>query len=179
MRVGYIISAYKNPEQLIRLIARLYREQAVFFVHVDKKAAREVYRQIAGSTEGLANVHLLRRHHCYWGGFGHVAATLEGIKELVERDIPYDYAVLLTGQDYPIKTNAQIEAFLLKNKGRSFLDYFPLPTDNWENGGLPRVENWHIRWYGRRFVVPRDSNSLIKRRFPSGLRPSVAPRIGA
>src|SRR4029079_7004080 len=69
------------------------------------------------------------------------------------------------------KTNAEIQAFLLKNKGRSFLDYLPLPTENWEKGGLQRVENWYIRWYGRRLVVPRDSSFFIKRRFPTGLRP--------
>jgi hypothetical protein len=171
MRVAYIISAYKNPEQLTRLITKLSSERAVFFVHVDKKAAKEEYCQIAGSTSRFANVRFLRRHRCYWGGFGHVEATLEGIKELVEQDVQYEYAFLLTGQDYPIKTNAQIQAFLLDNMGRSFLENFPLPSENWENGGLQRVESWYFHWYGRRFVLPRKSNSFIKRRFPGGLRP--------
>ncbi|MGE5445412.1 MAG: hypothetical protein ACM3SR_12560 [Ignavibacteriales bacterium] len=44
MRLAYIISAYKYPEQLIRLILRLNTDTTSFFIHVDKKTDNEVYR---------------------------------------------------------------------------------------------------------------------------------------
>ena len=38
VRIAYIISAYKLPQQVSRLVHRLQTETSSFFVHVDKKA---------------------------------------------------------------------------------------------------------------------------------------------
>ena len=40
MNLVYIISAYRLPEQLVRLVTRLRTENATVLVHVDKKAPR-------------------------------------------------------------------------------------------------------------------------------------------
>ena len=66
-------------------------------------------RRASGS---LPEVHLLDRHVCDWGGFGHVAVSLDGIAAIVENGIPCDQAVLLTGQDFPLKSNDEIKARL-------------------------------------------------------------------
>ena len=171
MKIAYIISVYKYPEQLVRLVSRLNHSDASFFVHVDKKAADSVYQKAVESSRHLPNVHFLKRYRCYWGGFGHVQATMEGLDEIFRRDIPFDYAILLTGQDYPIKTNEQILDFLKRNKGNSFMHHFPLPTDQWDDTGLARVENWHLRWFGRHLVFPGDLSPSLKRTFPKDLQP--------
>jgi hypothetical protein len=171
MRNAYIISAYKNPEQLIRLILRLSFKQASFLIHVDKKAASGIFDKIYKGTRDLSNVHFLKRYDCYWGEFGHIQASLEGIRELINRGISFEYAFLLTGQDYPIKTNAQIHDFMENHQGKSFLAHFSLPSDEWKNGGLERVERWYVRWYGGRLVFPKNKNVLIKRKFPKGYLP--------
>jgi hypothetical protein len=119
----------------------------------------------------MPNVYFLDRHICYWGGFGHVRVSIKGINELFRKKIPFDYAVLLTGQDYPIKTNEQILEFFQRNNGKSFMDYFPLPTDQWLNGGLERIERWHVRLFDRHYLFPRKADSFIKRRFPKGFQP--------
>ena len=117
----------------------------------------------------LANVHFLERHRCDYGGFGHVRATLKGMERLIGSGSAFDYAILLTGQDYPIKPNADIEAFFEAHRGRSFLKWFPLPGGGWENGGLDRIEEWHLRARGRHVRIrPRLG---FRRRFPTGLRP--------
>ena len=54
----------------------------------------------------------LPRHRSQWGGFGHVRATLKGIDHVVGNGVPFDYAVLLTGQDYPLRSPAAIARFL-------------------------------------------------------------------
>jgi hypothetical protein len=171
MRIAYIISAYKYPEQLIRLITRLHSDSASFFVHVDKKTALEVYEKIVDGTKHLENVFFLKRYRCYWGGFGHVQATIEGINEIIKKNIPFDYAVLLTGQDYPIKTNEQIRKFLRQSHGKSFMDYFPLPSDHWEGGGMQRIELWHVRLFNRHYIFPKSRDFLFKRKFPKGFQP--------
>ncbi|MGA9381057.1 MAG: beta-1,6-N-acetylglucosaminyltransferase [Phormidium sp.] len=166
MKIAYIISAYKYPEQLIRLIDRLNTERTHFFVHLDKKMDDRIYFHLVERLQHFPNVCLLERHKCYWGDFGHVKASIKGIEEIFKNNIPFDYAVLLTGQDYPIKSNSQIEAFFKQNERKSFMEYFALPFEKWpKTGGLDRIENWHFILFNKHLSVP------IKRSFPKGLQP--------
>lgn len=88
--------------------------------------------------------------------FGHVRATIKGIDEIFRRLFPFDYAILLTGQDYPIKSNRQIEDFFRRQEGRSFMQYFPLPADGWDYGGLDRINSWHLRVGASHLRFPAD-----------------------
>lgn len=171
MKIAYIISAYKYPEQLIRLITRLQTDSNSFFVHVDKKTPNEIYQQMVIGTQGLSNVFYLKRHRCNWGDFGHVRATLEGIRVIVQNNLLYDYAILLTGQDYPIKSNEQIMAFFQEHYGRSFMEHFPLPSDEWEGGGLERISHWHFYLNDHHYIFPQKGARQFLRKFPKQLQP--------
>jgi hypothetical protein len=175
MELAYIISAYQYPGQLIRLVHRLNVESTSFFVHVDKKTDDRIHRQMVDGLRSLSNVRFIRRHKCDWGGFGHVAASLEGIADLIRTSTRFDYAVLLTGQDYPIKPNSHIAEFFERHRGKLFLEFFPLPTDLWHNrgrvGGMDRIEAWHWRVWKRHFRFPPGHRFPIRRKFPDGFRP--------
>jgi hypothetical protein len=166
LRLAYIISAYKRLEQVTRLVRRLHTDQSSFFVHVDRKTNNAEYEALVASLRDLPSVRLLERHTCHWGGFGHVRATLKGVEELQRQAIAFDYAILLTGQDYPIKPNDQIERFLEAAHPKSFMAFYALPRASWDaGGGLDRVQYWHLRLYGRHIRLP------WRRSFPLGLRP--------
>jgi len=152
MRLAYIISAYKLPDLLVRLVHKLQSENAIFFIHVDKKSSSNVFRRMREGLTDFPNVYFLKRHNCYWGGFGHVQATLKGIRELVKRDILFDYVILLTGQDYPLKTNSSIENFFLRNEDKSFINYTPLPCEGWDV--MDRIERWYFMCRGMRIGFP-------------------------
>jgi Core-2/I-Branching enzyme len=171
MEIAYIISAYKYPGQLIRLVNRLNTATASFFVHIDKQTDDALYCEIVKGLSHLSNVHFLKRHKCPWGGFGHVAATLEGIAEIITTDTRFDYSILLTGQDYPIKLNSHINAFFEEHQGKLFLEFFPLPHDAWQNRGMDRIEAWHWRVFNRHICFSPGRNFPIKRQFPKGFRP--------
>lgn len=171
MNIAYIISAYKYPRQLIRLVNSLNTPSASFFIHIDKKTDDPTYHKMVNGLSGYPNIYFLKRHMCYWGDFGHVQATIEGINEIIRRKILFDYVVLLTGQDYPIKTNEQIKTFFEKSGSKSYMEYFPLPCENWEGGGIDRIEQWHMRFFNHQYAFPKNRHSWIRRKFPKGLRP--------
>jgi Core-2/I-Branching enzyme len=152
MEIAYIISAYKYPQQLIRLIERLNTYSTSFFVHVDKKTEEQIFHQMANSLIHLSNIHFLKRSRYDWGGFGHVAATLEWINELFESGTDFDHAILLTGQDSPIKSNRSIDVFLEEHKGKLFMEFFALPHEEWQKCGMDRIEVWHWHVLGTRFT---------------------------
>ena len=112
MRVGYIIVAHALPDQVVRLVGRLRSDNASFFIHVDRRSPQPVMAVVERELGGAPDVQLLPRHRCGWGTFGQVLASLEGIRAVLQAPEPLDYAVLLTGQDYPLRPPHAIEATL-------------------------------------------------------------------
>jgi hypothetical protein len=164
--LAFIISAYQRLGQVTRLVRRLRTDATSFFIHVDRKTDDRAYRALVEELRDLSSVHFLERHTCHWGGFGHVRATLKGIEELRRGATPFEYAILLTGQDYPIKSNEYIERFFEAAQPKSFMGFSALPSESWSpRGGLDRIEYRHLRFYGHHVRFP------LKRRFPAGLRP--------
>ena len=165
-RISYVVSAYKLPAQLERLLRRLSAPGVFFAVHVDRKTRRAVYDEMVARTRDL-DVVFLPRHVSHWGGFGHVRATLKGIDHIVSESVPFDYAILLTGQDYPLRSPAAIAAFLADSGERSFMNHWRLPFSPWgKRGGLERIEDWHVITFRRlHLALP------VRRRLPLGLVP--------
>jgi hypothetical protein len=199
MKIAYIISAYNYPSLLVRLVHRLHTPTSVFLIHIDKRTANHQYQEMTSGVADFSNVVFLRRHNCHWGDFGHVRATLKGLRYLFENKIDFDYLLLLTGQDYPIKSNSYIDSFLSHANGQQFISYYSFPNKAWgENGGMRRIEQWHFRFLEDlpfraldvfvHLPLNREStsktkaiiNSLVnrmfsKREFPCNIRPFGGP----
>jgi len=170
MKLAYLIRAHTAPEQLARLVDRLDEGQARFYVHVNRLTDDEVFGEMRSRLAGRENVTWLPRVACYWGGFSLLQATLVGIDAiLASGDLP-DHAVLLSGQDYPLRPPSEIEEHLVARRGRNLLHHFALPAAEWagEGGGLNRLRYPHferVRYKTRLLRVP------LPRRVPRGLRP--------
>ncbi|WP_138502782.1 beta-1,6-N-acetylglucosaminyltransferase [Nostoc sp. PA-18-2419] len=156
MKIAYIILAHNSPEQLARLIYKLNTDYVSFFIHIDKKTDSQIYSQIYSKFNKFANVFFVKRYNSEWGSFNAVRASLEGIKSIVETGTYFDYVIHLSGQDYLIKSTSEICKFLQENKGKEFIEYFPLPYSKWKKGGFRRIEYWHIRWKDEYFCIPEE-----------------------
>ena len=187
MRIAYLVLAHHRPCQLRRLVERLSGSRARCYIHIDRRAPAAV----SGAVQDLAGVHLVESLACHWGDFSLVQAILRCLYAALDDETARcDVAVLLSGQDYPIKPVARIEAVLAARVGRSTLHYWKLPSEeHWTNerGGADRYEYWNVR-IGRRFLpifgpcayvhplINRGWNGLARRltlarRFPAGLIP--------
>ncbi len=163
MRIAYIILAHKQPELLVRLVERLDSPRALFLIHVDRKTEPAVFERMRRPLAGRENVTFLPRHVCHWAGWGHVRASLKGIAHLVRNRIDFDYASLMTGQDYPIKPLPEIESYLAAGGGREFFYLAPMPRDDWKDGGMHRIETWNFPLQGkmRRFPGKETFDSRL------------------
>lgn len=135
MKLMYLIIAHKNPEQVARLIRTLNYDGDGFFIHIDKKCklkpfedALELEAFEKHITKTPARIHFVsNRVSVVCGGYTQVEATFNSLSEIFSSSERFDYLILLTGQDYPIKTNQQIRTYFASNKGREFLERFQLP----------------------------------------------------
>jgi hypothetical protein len=166
MKVAYIVAAHRDLDLVERLLRRLAGEGTTLVVHIDTQVEADSYREFRRRCEDLP-VQYLDRHRGFWGGFGVVRAALKGIRYLVDAAVPFDYAALLSGQDYPLRPAHVIHEELRTAGGRSFMSHFPLPFEGWgARGGFDRVENWHLVSH-----VALHLRLPWKRTIPGGLVP--------
>jgi hypothetical protein len=172
INLAYIISAYKLPDNLIRMVERLNTEGSNFVIHVDKNAPNEVFESMKSGLKKNYNVKFVKRHKSPYRGFGHVRSTIKGLDYLSRNNIDYDYVFVLTGQDYPIKKNSEINSFLNKNYGKSFMEHFAMPTKNWQNGGMDRLDNFYIHYKRGYKKIPRKIIPFLSNKsLPNNLQP--------
>jgi len=166
MVVAYLIMGHKDPGQILRLIKTLQDSAAFFVVHIDERAGDDVFAPLRDYASAHPEVLLTPRIRCYWGGFGIAKAMIECVKAAAHSGRHFDYAILLSGQDYPIKTAAQIDEFLTRNQGSEFIESFQLNKPNrWTpQGGAFQAMN-RVQWWTF-FIRSHPFYLRIPRRFP-------------
>jgi len=168
MKKAYIVLAHHRPEQLGRLIGSLDDGQSEFFIHLDRASDRRIFHRE------------LRERECWqFVKSENVQGTLNGLREVVASGREFDVINLISGQDYPLRSNAYINRFFEINRGKIFIEYFPLPAEFLYHRGLDRIHQYHFGDRKRRSRrklsqwITRMANAsiLFRRRFPNGLSP--------
>lgn len=158
-KIYYLILAHNDIENLKRLIDRL-NYNADFLIHIDKKTNINDFRSAFLLFD---NVHFLdetQRVKIYWGGYSIVQAELNLVEEALKDDEHIKY-ILLSGSDYPIKTNRYIYNYLLENKEVEFIRGIDL--DKLENKNLYAK---HIDYYQKHdYPFIKQTNTLFFRTY--------------
>lgn len=114
-----------NPNLLQRVVRTLCTENCEFFIHVDMKVDLSKFQHVRGT-----NVRFLsQRVNVYWGGYSTVEAILALIRSALRCGQSWDYLVLLSGSDYPIRSARYIESYLSENAGAEFMSLTRIPND--------------------------------------------------
>jgi hypothetical protein len=174
MKKAYIILAHKNPEQLHRLIKRLDDNSSTFFLHIDKKVPLTAFNSL---TDFGDKVQYVERVYSEWASFQLVEATLNGMKAIKAANQDYDVISLLSGQDYPIKSNTFIDHFFQTSPYKIFIEYFTIPNyERWQvRGGLFRIDKY---FFGLKFYQRYSAKALnFLARFIPRLRRKPPPEL--
>src|SRR5262245_42315963 len=107
MRIAYLITAHDQPDHLHRMVKVLDCDGASFYIHIDNKVKLSTFRPEVLEKENVR--FLKRRVDIQWMGFSMVESFLMLMQEASRRR--FDYCVLLSGSDYPIKSNSFINKF--------------------------------------------------------------------
>ncbi len=151
MTKAYLIMAHKNPRQLFRLVTRLNDGSSHFFIHIDSKADLSTFEEL----NNLDNLTYLQRYNARWGRYGIVMPLLAGLKKTQTHEFVFDRIIVLSGQDYPIKSNKTINKVLSESPSSIYIDFTPLPDfERWpgaDRGGLYRIDKYYFgdRWHER------------------------------
>jgi hypothetical protein len=98
MKIAYLITAYNNYHHLKRLVSALNDSNVEFFIHIDKKST------LPDTLNEFENVVFIPREKVWWAGWSQVAPIIRLIRTATSSG--FDYYVLLSGTDYPIRPNS-------------------------------------------------------------------------
>lgn len=98
MKLAYLITAYSNYVHLDKLIKALEEKNSIFFIHIDKKV--DMPKNIMENKKII----FVKRVNVSWGGWSHQLAIINLMKEAISYN--FDYYILLSGTDYPIRANS-------------------------------------------------------------------------
>ena len=122
--IAYLMLVHANPAHLQRLIARLRSDNAMFFLHVDKKTDPGPFVPLQADdvrlVPGPVAVH--------WGDFSQVEAILKLMTAALETGT-FERFVLLSGADYPLWPTADINSFFAAHPQDEFINMVPMPCD--------------------------------------------------
>lgn len=133
MRIAYLILAYNNIPHLKLLVQSLKSPDTDCYIHFDKK-------YFTLGTLPLAHAKIISKVSVYWGEFSQLYAIIELIKFAISNG-SYDYFVLLSGSDYPIRSNSYILRFFQKYNGSQFINICTMPKNN---KSFNRIEKYSI-----------------------------------
>jgi hypothetical protein len=175
MQKAYLILAHKHPSQLYRLYKALNDEFSTFFIHIDGKADITKFQRLLTDP----TVNWVDRVEANWGEFSIVEAALILLNAVKDSEKTFDRIILLSGQDYPIKSNETINEYLRQSAQSNFIEYHSLPApEKWKpNGGLYRVNKYFFGLHFRQRYKAKAINFLatffpqLRRKLPQGMKP--------
>ena len=147
MKIAYIIQCHKEPEQINCLFHALDYKDNYLFVHVDAKS--NIKDRIIRNT----NIFIL--DECIdvkWGQISQVQATLLLFTVVIKSEILFDYVWLISGQDFPIKSNEYIHNYLEANKGCNFCTVYFGASGSWL--WQKRIAIYYPQWFISNMVFP-------------------------
>lgn len=177
MKINYLILAHKNLGQLKRLIRRLSNENPAefsIFVHLDKKwdLTESDIKSISFISPNVTI--LTERISCKLDDWSLIEAECRLMEAAYKKDSGEAYYVMLSGQDYPIRSNRDFVEYCIHNYPKPLIDVTPWDPNNWVhlkfmNSPLYRVL-FNIKFNNKIFdlsfrALRRGVDSLIPKRF--------------
>lgn len=106
---SFVVSAYKDLPNLNRIINRLSDDFNIF-IHIDAKS-EAISLDDMRNMNARPNVYAERRYVISWGSYKHLLALLGLLRKAVANTEPSGYIHFISGQDIPIRPNAEFSDF--------------------------------------------------------------------
>lgn len=161
MKIVYYLMTHKNECQIKRLIERLLTGSNSFIlIHHDYSKGMPLAIQKTANVQVIKNYVPVK--------YGHISisqAMLRGIQWLEEESLDFDWLLMLSGQDYPVRPIHQIEAFIENTSYDAFIGYERIHENPVLHGRYFHTLCMR-RYFYKRIKIPGIKNIFIKRRHP-------------
>ncbi|XP_033758606.1 beta-1,3-galactosyl-O-glycosyl-glycoprotein beta-1,6-N-acetylglucosaminyltransferase-like [Pecten maximus] len=137
--IAYSMIVFKELEQTERLLRAIYRPQNFYCIHIDSKSPNDFRDTLTGIAGCFDNVFITNISvDVRWGTFTVVEPELICMKELWKYK-SWKYLINLTGQEFPLRSNAELVKILKVYNGANDLEgtVKRANTGRWAKAGSP------------------------------------------
>ncbi|MCI8319033.1 MAG: beta-1,6-N-acetylglucosaminyltransferase [Lachnospiraceae bacterium] len=123
---AYLVLAHNQKQLLFELLQEIDYLENDIFLHIDKKFnidLDDIKRHIVKSK-----CYFVDRISIGWGGTTLIEATLKLLKKSTETG-KYEYYHLISGQDFPLKSQKEIHQFFEAHQGLEFISCKPMNSN--------------------------------------------------
>lgn len=166
IKIAYFILVHRFPKQFKRLFTAIYHPDNYYLIHLDKKAGAVLSNDVKEFLSDYPNAYILESVNVVWGGYSMVQAELNGMNYLLSIKADWDFFINLSGQDFPLQSQAVIRNFLSENINHNFLKISNQLEERPDT--MNRIENHFTE------TATHLSHDTYKRAF----MPEVTPYIG-
>lgn len=163
--IAYFLLVHRFPEQFKRMFRAIYVPGNHYLIHVDKSSGSALAKDIAAFLAPYQGTEILPARRALWGGYSLVDAELRGMTRLLEMNKGWSYYINLSGQDFPLKSQGYIRAFLEAHIDTQFIRHVDQAAARPDT--MNRVNHIFVEAFQRIF------RTGIARRFLSGTRPYI------
>lgn len=156
MKIAYLVAAHTDPKQLRRLVSALTGDNCDFYIHIDKKSDQKPFED---ATAVFHNVKFVdKRIADYWGGHSHLLTLDHLLEEALAKK--YDRLVYVSGLDYPVWSNREMEEFYLDNPDKEIVCAFNLTSGD-DEIAIQKIS--HYAWWDVRIKHEKLFNKVRRK----------------
>lgn len=148
MRVAYFVHSHRGPRQVERLLVALRRGSPDALLVVGHCPAGEPLD--AAVLDSLGALHFAHRRQCQRGYWSLLEPYFDAVELLSRQSGDYEWLVYLSGQDYPIRPLAELEAMLASSSYDGYLTFRPVSAPSPDG----RRRQGRVRYLYRYFDLP-------------------------
>ena len=137
---AYLIIAHKNLEQLKKLLKLLDYRKNDLYIHIDKKAEKEIIEFDFSKCCKYSKVYKFSEYSVNWGSENVINCELFLLKKANENK-KYEYYHLISGADLPLKGSKEIYEYFEKSKNKEYINFVIDNKESYKN-----LEN-RIKYY--------------------------------
>ena len=138
--IAYLILVDRNIEQFSRMFEAVHHPDNLYLVHVDLNAGPALGADVARRMLRYPNVNMAPSRRVTPGDYSLADIVVRGMASLLRSSSEWSYFINLSDQDFPLKSQSDIEKFLSHSGGREFIkvmDQQKLRPDT-----LARIQAW-------------------------------------
>ncbi len=121
--LAYSLVVHQDAALVERLLRAVYMPHNIYCIHYDLKSSDDFISAMKGLARCIPNVFIASKlERVQYAGFSRLKADLNCLSDLLDSEVKWKYVINLCGQDFPLRTNAELVSDLKELKGRNMVE---------------------------------------------------------
>ncbi|XP_016346789.1 beta-1,3-galactosyl-O-glycosyl-glycoprotein beta-1,6-N-acetylglucosaminyltransferase 4-like [Sinocyclocheilus anshuiensis] len=136
--LAFSLVVHQDVALVERLLRAIYMPHNIYCIHYDLKSSDDFISAMKGLARCIPNVFIASKlERVQYAGISRLKADLNCLSDLLDSEVKWKYVINLCGQDFPLRTNAELVSDLKELKGRNMVE------SKWPGGKTGR---WSVHY---------------------------------